>query len=199
MTDEPRWLNEDEQKTWLALLSVLVRLPAALDTQLQRDAGIKNFEYMLLAGLSEAPERRLRMSVLAAISELAVRVVVTVGPNGDPDALGSQPSNVHVARYIAQQELLPHCSGVVSHAGSGTFLATLAAGLPQVCLPQAADQFLNAAAAARAGCGIAVLPADFSPGSVRAAVERVLDDVTVRAAAERLRDEIAGMPSAASS
>src|SRR5690242_2950386 len=69
MTDDTRWLDQDELKAWLALLSVLVRLPAALDAQLQRDAGMNNFEYMLLAGLSEAPERRLRMSLLAALTE----------------------------------------------------------------------------------------------------------------------------------
>jgi DNA-binding MarR family transcriptional regulator len=45
-----------------------MRLPAALDTGLQRDAGLTLFEYMIVGGLSVAPERRLRMSVLAAIS-----------------------------------------------------------------------------------------------------------------------------------
>ncbi|WP_432838289.1 MarR family winged helix-turn-helix transcriptional regulator [Dactylosporangium sp. CA-092794] len=69
MTDEPRWLDQDEQNTWVTLFSVLVRLPGTLDAQLQRDAGINLFEYMTLAGLSVAPERRLRMSLLAAISE----------------------------------------------------------------------------------------------------------------------------------
>jgi DNA-binding MarR family transcriptional regulator len=69
MTDEIRWLDPDEQQTWLTLFSVLLRLPGALDAQLQRDAGLNLFEYMLLAGLSEAPERRLRMSLLAALSE----------------------------------------------------------------------------------------------------------------------------------
>ncbi|TQS46489.1 MarR family winged helix-turn-helix transcriptional regulator [Cryptosporangium phraense] len=69
MTDEPRWLDPDELRTWLALFSVLVRLPGSLDAQLQRDAGINLFEYMLLAGLSDAPDRRLRMSLLAHISE----------------------------------------------------------------------------------------------------------------------------------
>jgi UDP:flavonoid glycosyltransferase YjiC (YdhE family) len=135
-------------------------------------------------------------TVLAAISDLPVRIVVTVGPRVDPELLAPQPSNVHVARYIAQQDLLPHCAAVISHGGSGTFLATLAAGLPQVCLPQAADQFLNAAAAEAAGCGIAVRPAEFSPDAVRDAVERTLTDPTVRAAAEEARDEIASMPPA---
>ncbi|MEW2166938.1 MarR family transcriptional regulator [Streptomyces sp. NPDC007084] len=69
MTDDTRWLNQDELKTWLTLFSVLLRLPTALDAQLQRDAGINQFEYMVIAGLSEQPERRMRMSLLAAFSE----------------------------------------------------------------------------------------------------------------------------------
>ncbi|WP_312867621.1 MarR family winged helix-turn-helix transcriptional regulator [Amycolatopsis pithecellobii] len=69
MTDEPRWLTQDEQQTWVTLFSVLMRLPGELDTQLQRDAGINLFEYMIMAALSLRPERRLRMSLLAAISE----------------------------------------------------------------------------------------------------------------------------------
>jgi DNA-binding MarR family transcriptional regulator len=66
---EPRWLDPDEQQTWLSLVSVLIRLPGALDAQLQRDAGISHFEYQVLAGLSMAPERTLRMSVLAEFAE----------------------------------------------------------------------------------------------------------------------------------
>ena len=41
-------------------------LPGALDAQLQRDAGVSHFEYMVLAMLSEAPEHTLRMTALAA-------------------------------------------------------------------------------------------------------------------------------------
>ncbi|MEU5721843.1 MarR family transcriptional regulator [Micromonospora sp. NPDC047738] len=66
---EPRWLDAEERQTWLALVSVLIRLPSALDAQLQRDAGISHFEYQVLAGLSEAPDRTLRMSELAVLAE----------------------------------------------------------------------------------------------------------------------------------
>ncbi|WP_433606331.1 MarR family winged helix-turn-helix transcriptional regulator [Dactylosporangium sp. CA-139114] len=66
---EPRWLDDDERETWFALVSLMIRLPAALDHQLQRDAGITHFEYQVLAGLSMAPERTLRMSVLAQFAE----------------------------------------------------------------------------------------------------------------------------------
>ena len=51
-TPEPRWLSAEERQTWLALTSVLIRLPAALDAQLRRDAGISHFEYQVLAELS---------------------------------------------------------------------------------------------------------------------------------------------------
>jgi UDP:flavonoid glycosyltransferase YjiC (YdhE family) len=134
-------------------------------------------------------------AVIEAACELSVRAVVTVGPDGDPAALGPQPPNVHVARYIPQDQLLPHCSAVVSHAGSGTFLAALAAGLPQLCLPQAADQFLNAAACDRSGTGLAVEPGAATPGNVTAALSRVLSDAAFRDAAERVSREIASMPS----
>ena len=62
---EPRWLDAEETQAWRALASTLVRLQAALDAQLRRDAGISHFEYQVLALLSEAPGRTLRMSALA--------------------------------------------------------------------------------------------------------------------------------------
>lgn len=67
--DEPRWLNSEENEAWLALARTLMRLPAALDAQLQRDEGISHFEYQVLAGLSMSPERNLRMSELALFAE----------------------------------------------------------------------------------------------------------------------------------
>jgi DNA-binding MarR family transcriptional regulator len=65
---EPRWLTAEERETWLALVGMLVRLPMALDTQLRRDAGLSHFEYLVLAGLSEAADRTIRMSDLAVLA-----------------------------------------------------------------------------------------------------------------------------------
>jgi MGT family glycosyltransferase len=137
---------------------------------------------------------RQLLPIVEAMGGLAVRAVVTVGPRGDPGRLDPCPENVHVARYIPQGALLPYCSAVVSHAGSGTFLAALAAGLPQVCLPQGADQFLNAAACARAGAGIALPPGAVTVESVRDAVLRVLAEPGFRAAAENVAGQLAAMP-----
>ena len=66
MAVEPRWLSPAEREAWLGLIGVVELLPGALDAQLQRDAGVSHFEYMVLAMLSEAPERTLRMTALAA-------------------------------------------------------------------------------------------------------------------------------------
>lgn len=65
---EVRWLTPQERAAWLGLNAVLLKLPALLDAQLQRDVGLTYFEYMVLAMLSEQPDRRLRMSRLAVLT-----------------------------------------------------------------------------------------------------------------------------------
>jgi len=133
-------------------------------------------------------------TVISGLGELPIRLIVTVGPAGDPAALGDQPPNVHVARYLRQSEILPACTAVVSHAGSGTFLAALSAGLPQLCLPQSADQFHNAAACAHVGAGIEVRPEHVTTDTVRDAATRLLTEASYRMNARRLAAEIALMP-----
>jgi DNA-binding MarR family transcriptional regulator len=61
-----RWLDDEEMAAWIRLAAVLELLPGVLDSQLRRDADLTHFEYFVLAMLSEAPERTLRMSALAA-------------------------------------------------------------------------------------------------------------------------------------
>lgn len=128
------------------------------------------------------------------VADLDVRVVVTVGPDGNPEAFGALPDNVSVYRYVPQTQLLPRCSLVVSHAGSGTFLASLDHGLPQLCLPQAADQFLNALQCAAAGAGLRIPPAEVTRESVRQAAAQLIGDERFRMNAQRIRNEIASMP-----
>ena len=59
------WLTEDERAAWVRLIAVVELLPGALDSQLRRDANLTHFEYFVLAMLSEAAERTLRMTSLA--------------------------------------------------------------------------------------------------------------------------------------
>lgn len=62
------WLDDDEQRTWRSFLATSELLYGALDRQLQQDAGITHASYIVLAMLSEAPGRSLRMSELAALA-----------------------------------------------------------------------------------------------------------------------------------
>ena len=66
------WLDTEEEAAWRALATVLVKLPWALECQLQRDAGLSFFEYHALARLSEEPDRTLRMSVLAEVTNASL-------------------------------------------------------------------------------------------------------------------------------
>ncbi|WP_341854111.1 MarR family transcriptional regulator [Brachybacterium sp. GPGPB12] len=72
-TEDPRWLTPEEQATWRALTSLLVRLPAALDAQPRRDAGITHFDYQVLSQLSERPGRRLRLRELATLVDSSLQ------------------------------------------------------------------------------------------------------------------------------
>ena len=62
---DTRWLDDEELDAWVRLIAVVELLPGVLDSQLRRDAGLTHFEYFVLAMLSEAPERTLRMTALA--------------------------------------------------------------------------------------------------------------------------------------
>ena len=62
---EPEWLDETEREAWLRLVAVVELLPGALEAQLRAESGLTHFEYFVLAMLSEAPERTLRMTSLA--------------------------------------------------------------------------------------------------------------------------------------
>jgi DNA-binding MarR family transcriptional regulator len=62
---EPRWLDDQQQGAWRSVVALIELLPAALDRQLQVDSGIPHTYYMILAMLSEAPDRSLRMTQLA--------------------------------------------------------------------------------------------------------------------------------------
>jgi UDP:flavonoid glycosyltransferase YjiC (YdhE family) len=83
---------------------------------------------------------------------------------------------------------------VVSHAGSGTVLGALALGLPQVCLPQGADQFLNAEAVAASGAGLSIAPEGATAPAIANAVTAVLNDEAYRGAAQQVAKSIEAMP-----
>jgi len=59
------WLDRNQMRAWVRLVGVLELLPGVLDAQLRRDADLTHFDYYVLAALSEAPGRTLRMTELS--------------------------------------------------------------------------------------------------------------------------------------
>ncbi|MGA0830972.1 MAG: MarR family winged helix-turn-helix transcriptional regulator [Nitriliruptoraceae bacterium] len=70
--DATRWLDEDQQRAWRALAAVLLRLPPALERQLRTDSDLSHFDYWVMALLSEAPNRTLRLAELAAAADASL-------------------------------------------------------------------------------------------------------------------------------
>ena len=62
---ETKWLSEDEREAWLALVSIMFRLPGRVENQLRTEEDMSLAEYLVLAMLSEAPRRQHKMSALA--------------------------------------------------------------------------------------------------------------------------------------
>ncbi|PVG81025.1 MarR family transcriptional regulator [Nocardioides gansuensis] len=76
---EPRWLDQDQQRSWRALLMGMTLLMDRLDDELRESFGISLTEYEILVRLSERPNRSLRMAQLAdALAHSRSRVTHTV-------------------------------------------------------------------------------------------------------------------------
>ncbi|WP_161962448.1 glycosyltransferase [Nocardioides speluncae] len=161
-----------------------------LPAWLSRGTGVT--AYLTLGTVAFEAVDVLRRSVLET-AERCERVLVAVGPEGDPAALGNLPAHVHVERYVDQAAVLGRVDVVIHHGGTGTVLGCLAAGVPQVITPQGADQFLNAERLAELDLG-SVVDNDAEPGAVATAVERALTDPGLRARTDAVRSEIAAMP-----
>ncbi len=136
----------------------------------------------------------LSARVLAGLQGLAANVVATVGERVDPAVFGPLPPNVRVERFVPQDQLLPRCSLVVSHGGSGSLLGTLAHGLPSVLLPLGADQPYNARRCVELGTARVLDPVTVTPDEVREAVSAVLAEQGYRRAAGRIQDETNALP-----
>jgi UDP:flavonoid glycosyltransferase YjiC (YdhE family) len=150
--------------------------------------------YVTLGTIFNQESGDLFERIVRGVRDLPVNVVATVGRELDPEVLGGQPPHVHVERYIPQAQLLPRCSLVVSHGGSGSVIGALAHGLPMVVIPIGADQPRNARRCEHLRVARVVYALEATPDLVREAASDVLADPTYRLNAERMRDEIATLP-----
>ena len=134
--------------------------------------------------------------LFAALDDLPVDAVATIGPHVDPAALGAVPPNVRVERFVPQADLLARATAVVSHGGAGTVLGSASHGRPQLVLPLFADQWENGVAVEDAGCGMVLGPTGRGLEAVKQALGTLLAGSSHRDAAIRVAGEIAAMPPA---
>ncbi|MEV6235886.1 nucleotide disphospho-sugar-binding domain-containing protein [Lentzea sp. NPDC051838] len=134
----------------------------------------------------------LAPQVAEALGELDVDVVVTTDPASHP-RFGPLPPNVFLASpQLALHLVLPSCAAVVHMGGAGTTMTAMAAGVPQLVLPQVGDQQFNAAQLAKTGAG---LIGDVE--GVAGQVSSLLSDPSFAEAAADLARENASRPSPA--
>lgn len=127
--------------------------------------------------------------VADALGRLPVRGLITTGRAVDPVDVPA-PGNVRVVRAAPHRAVLAEAAVVVTHAGHGSVLKSLGAGVPLVCMPMGRDQKDNTVRVLRVGAGVRVAK-DAPAERVAAAVQQVLDDPAYRAAARRFADTLA--------
>lgn len=116
---------------------------------------------------------------------------------GDADlsTLPDMPSNVRPIGWMPLNALLTDAAAIVHHAGSGSTMTSIAAGVPQLAVPQGADQYVNARAISKRGVGIEV-DTDLNPVTADD-IRRVLSDETLHAAVAEVKAEVDAMPAPA--
>jgi MGT family glycosyltransferase len=161
--------------------------PARWLAELPRD---RPLVYVTEGTMHSKPPLLLRAAIHGLASQ-PVQVIATTGQHRDPETLdlGAIPPNVRVERFVPHSDLLARADAVITTGGTGTVLASLAAGVPLVIVPMAWDQPENAWRVTEAGAGVRIAPSDCTPDAVRRAVTRVLDDERFRGHARRLGDD----------
>lgn len=133
-------------------------------------------------------------AILKGLATAEVELIVTVGRDLDPAALGPQPPHVHIERYIPQTLLFPRCSAAILHGGYNSTIAALWHGLPLVIVPLAADQPLNAERCRQLGVAQIIPPHELTPERVRSALDTVLGDPSYKRNAERFQVAARALP-----
>ncbi|MFD3683153.1 nucleotide disphospho-sugar-binding domain-containing protein [Streptomyces sp. NPDC058613] len=134
--------------------------------------------------------------LIDALADLDAEVVLA-DDETDMSQFGKLPDNLVRAGFVPLSAILPDCSLIVHHGGSGTMAAAVHYGVPQLVVPSGADNELCARRVVERGLGLSVDPGALDAGTVRELVGRLLTERGFRGAAADVRDEVATQPSPA--
>ena len=133
----------------------------------------------VLIALSTSPQPgdlTIVRTALNALESLDFRVLVTLADGHDKEDLGRIAANVHVTGYTPHSKVLPHCRLVISHAGHGIVLKSMAHGIPMVLVPWGRDQPGVAARAGRLGTAVVVPRPEFTVSTLTGAIRKIFND-----------------------
>ena len=195
----PPGLNPVEESSWPDVLPLRPRTPGGVDepaliSRIRRLPHARSVFVTL--GTVYGGNTAALMAAIEGLRDVGVNLIVAIGPEGDPSRFEGYGDHVLVERLVPLGSVLKRCSAVVSQGGSGVMLGAMSRGLPQLMLPQGADQFRNAELAARTGAALALLPQDCTSEAVGDGVRRLLNERGFASAAQVLRDQIRVMPDA---
>ena len=145
---------------------------------------------LVLVGLSSTfqDQKEVLCRIALALAELDIRVVMTSGPAIEPREIPAAP-NVHICQSAPHGEILREAAVMVTHAGHGSVMRGLAAGVPLLCIPMGRDQHDNAARVTYRGAGIA-LSSSPSSDEIADGVRSLLKDASYRENAARLGERL---------
>ncbi|APU15480.1 MULTISPECIES: activator-dependent family glycosyltransferase [Actinoalloteichus] len=148
--------------------------------------GISQREYEHVPG----PGQQDIGMILDAIADLDAEVVVTLTERQQAALADSlRHPNVRAVEFVPLHALLPTCAAVVHHGGAGTYSTALAAGVPQLIIPNMFDTVLKARQLTDLGAGLHIHSADLTGAEVRAGLVRMLTEPSFQESAARLRQE----------
>jgi UDP:flavonoid glycosyltransferase YjiC (YdhE family) len=138
-------------------------------------------------------------AIVGALTSVDVDAVVTVGRGVDLDPLRAMfadlsTGRIRIEHYVPQAMLMERAAVVISHAGAGTMLAAGIAGVPQIALPVAADQFDNTDAFVGAGVAVTIGEGDVDQTTIANRLRGLLEGPAYRERAELLARKFAEMP-----
>ena len=146
-------------------------------------------EPLVLVAPSTAHDREQQMlrAAFEGLAQEPVRVLGTINrrPPAEPIDV---PANARLVDWVSYARTMPLCDAVVTHAGHGTVMRSLASGVPVVACPAAGDMGENAARVAWAGVGVALPRRLASARGIRLAVRKLLADPSYAGRAGELRD-----------
>ncbi len=184
-----------QDKTFLGLDARIALRPVPYATRGELPGWVREHDepliYLTLGSTAFAGAGLMRTAI-EGLASLPARVLVATGPEVDVRTVGEWPDNVTIQSWVPHVDLLPHIDLAVNHGGSGTTLGSAGFGVPQLIIPQGADQFMNAEALSGAGAARQLLGDAATSEAIADAASFLIADEGV--AVKALADDIAAMP-----